>query len=77
MPTPIEQKIMIAGSFDTEKIQMIRELMEEEAIMALTKAGEQWKGDTTTGECIMCKHDSIFFEICTVNEFYEYIKSKK
>lgn len=30
-PTPTEQKIMIAGSFDTEKIKAIRELMEEEA----------------------------------------------
>lgn len=27
-----EQKIMIAGSFDSDKIQMIRELIEEEAV---------------------------------------------
>lgn len=30
-PSSTEQKIMIAGSFDSDKIQMIRELMEEEA----------------------------------------------
>ena len=34
-PTPTEQKIMIASGFSTEKIAMIRELMEEEAIAFL------------------------------------------
>lgn len=32
MPTPTEQRIMIAGSFDTSKIEEIKKLMEEEAI---------------------------------------------
>jgi len=31
-PLTVEQRIHIAASFDSEKIKMIRELMEEEAI---------------------------------------------